>query len=191
MNLKAVTIILFIALIGAIIYIIVLRNQIPDGDAATRLSFAPELFLDEDLYKAFEDIKAHDRDTTGAFIDDKTAAEIFRDYHRWKPMPHGNGNGQPHAFSIGINLMGAMLKRINNINDSLTSRGDTNTIEAIRIHLARKQRSGRPHLDVLLMPALKDKRSYVRLDTANIMKRLGRDDSTMLNTSAPCPTLCQ
>jgi hypothetical protein len=194
MNYKIISFVLAAGLAGAVVYIVKLKQDTVAQFTATNL--APELYVDEELYNYWLAQDTLHRDSTGKFIDKSMATEIFKGYHTWspKPLPHGGPNGQPYAFSIGTNVMQKLLNNIEYINDSIVAGGGTNTIEAIRVYLARKKTNGKKHLDILIMPALKDTRSYVQLDTTLMLppKRLRtKDDSTMINTSAPCPNYCQ
>lgn len=144
--------------------------------------------IDQKLIDAWREKKTHHRDSTGGFISLRDAKAMYKAYLKWGVL-----QGQPHAFSIGTNRLRKMLDQIDIQNEIMDGNGDTNTIEAVRIYLLRRMTNNSPHLDIMLVPAKRNTTLFMQMDTATLTdeKMELLNTNLIVNTSAPCPNMCQ
>ncbi len=104
-----------------------------------------------------------------------------------------NGNNQnkpiitPYAFAFGKENIKKLLAAIERENDNLGPNATPlDSIQGVRIYLTLTDTiKGKPYLDLLLVPVKGDGNDYLQLDKLSFLS-----SDLLLNTSSPCPNMC-
>lgn len=177
-----------------------------ENSASASGTFEGSDSLDEGLDSLFsaDDFRKIDPDLTSDFINfDSTQKQT----ERYRKHRDSNGNGalkrEPYGFGFGLNKVKRLIQIYENANQTLPA---DSAITGIRIYMTHRWtdlgpgRGKRKHIDLVMVPAMRSGRNLIPIgDPENGKKMTDRlidkkslsTETPFLNTSAPCPNLCQ
>lgn len=189
MNYRTTTFLLAVLLALALLYIVIRKpgSDIVPGQVQQK-TVIDESGMNADLLKAWaaDTIDVN----TGAFITRDSARSHFARFHN-----NGVPKGLPYAFAFGINKLNQLMDNIRSENDRLGP-DHPDRIVAVRVYLVKRftQVASGPkgHTDVMLVPVKANKENYIDIGDPNAKDDVPRDDPDplLLDTSSPCPDMC-
>lgn len=200
MNSKNLTILLAVLLAAAVTYIFILRSTLSDnGDengigqrGLEQQSSQLEDCCEEPdslLVAQWKRARRVHPDTTGKFVSRDSAASQFLRYFHSRP------SNQPYGFAFGLEKLRTLIENIDTKNGSM-SPGDTSRIAGVRVYLVKrfsKLRNGtkKRHTDVLFVPVKASGYNFIGISDPIGGKSVPPNDPPLLlNTSSPCPDMC-
>jgi hypothetical protein len=140
--------------------------------------------------------KMVDPDSTGEFISQDSARKHSKRYRDHRNVNH-QLKKEPYGFGFGLNKLKELIRNIDAENAQMPT-GDTSRITGVRIFLVRKHTTGKPHMDMLIVPCKRSGYNYISIGDPNVgnpgVAKLAPapegDPNLLLNRSSPCPDMC-
>jgi hypothetical protein len=199
---NTLAIVLAVFLVAAIAYIVMLKVK-PNDEGEGRTTTA-STEIDPDLVNYWKTMKKEiDPDATGEFIlYHKAVINAFK----YRDQRNGEAllKKEPYGFAFGRRQLRRFLDNIDDLNKKLGPFANPlDSIQGVRVYFVRTEtelnaNTKKEHFDVMMIPARGTGANFIPigdeetgktiLDELN--KKGLRGDILFLNTSAPCPDLC-
>lgn len=124
---------------------------------------------------------------TGKIIKHQKAKDKMAKFRKFNRNANKKPIITPYAFAFGKENIKNMLAAMERENSHLGTHSTAlDSIQGVRIYLTLTDTiPSKPYLDLLFVPVRGDGSDYLQVD-----KNMFARDSLLLNTSAPCPNLC-
>ncbi|MGK7392691.1 MAG: hypothetical protein ACNS60_20215 [Candidatus Cyclobacteriaceae bacterium M2_1C_046] len=126
---------------------------------------------------------------TGAMLRNDQARKKMEMFRKINTDPGSNTPIiSPYAFAFGRDQILKVVASIDSLNRKMGKVDSEDSIQGVRIYLTWTQKPTKPdssHLDLLFIPAKGNGRDFFQLE-----KLIETDSGEVLNTSSPCPDMC-
>jgi hypothetical protein len=186
MNYKTSTIVLFLALIGMVIYhFSTVTNGIeePEESKKETTNIEESLFFDSELAESFKKDSNRYKPNHGRIISASRAQNKLEEFLK---TPNRPNISSPYGYSFGIDNFEKFANYVDSLKDNGTSRGK---IIGVRVYrsISIDSATNKPYYDVFMIPVAEDGYDYPKIhDFKNNLLNGGG----ALNASVPCPDKC-
>lgn len=132
-----------------------------------------------------------DSTETGIFQTRDEAKSKLESFKEWnKKFLRKKLKITPYGFAFGLNKMRRLLAAID-LENKTNQNDPDNIIHGIRINLSKtfSYEDKETYLDAMIVPIMKNGKNYINI-TDDKVGILPPSDDLLLNTSAPCPDMC-
>jgi len=128
----------------------------------------------------------------GDFLTQSEAGPRWRSFRDWNTKRWNfRKEIKPNGFAFGLQKLRIMIKEIDKINEDLYKRNVLDSIIlGVRINLSHTTKENKKHIDALIVPIIKEGKNFIDLKTKSPVINTFDDSSLLLNTSVPCPSVC-